>query len=341
MKIRTDFVTNSSSSSFVLDLQFITEDGTSVGENFYISDYFCDMGEEYVTASYVSLIPTTSSVFSAKDIDELCDILFTEAEFDGYEETEEECTDKRFVITGKLHCYENREELIEYITNDDGIVTQAVSSKTDFLINNDKDSNSSKNKKAKELGIPIITEVQFMEKFDRERFEDWQMEQDDFEDEEDECVSIKVVMPKTVANFKKECHEKGITIENLKYIIIRNEKSGYGDSAMWLEGNNSAFLKFKERYQEASDSEKETILQEMVEFVLSEPELEVCDNEYELPETMHCAWIGNDASLATMLKKYLESEKSIYWLGIHSEIYKIDMKEKNHTYKDVLEWPNF
>ena len=39
------------------------------------------------------------------------------------------------------------------------------------------------------------------------------------------------------------------------------------------------------------------------------------------------------------MKKYLESEKSIYWLGIHSQIYEIDMKEKTSTYKDVLEWP--
>ncbi len=69
---------------------------------------------------------------------------------------------KTFVITGSLEHYENRNALKELIESKGGKVAGSVSAKTDYLINNDFASNSSKNKKAKELGIPIITEEDFI-----------------------------------------------------------------------------------------------------------------------------------------------------------------------------------
>lgn len=68
---------------------------------------------------------------------------------------------KVFVITGSLNTFSNREELKLLIENLGGKVTGSVSSKTDYLINNDAMSSSSKNKKAKELGVQIITEEDF------------------------------------------------------------------------------------------------------------------------------------------------------------------------------------
>ena len=68
---------------------------------------------------------------------------------------------KVFVITGSLYAYENRSQLKEYIEDRGGKVSGSVSSKTDYLINNDSDSSSSKNKKAKELGVKIVTEEEF------------------------------------------------------------------------------------------------------------------------------------------------------------------------------------
>ena len=70
---------------------------------------------------------------------------------------------KTFVITGTVHIWKNRNELKDYIEANGGKTASAVSGKTDFLINNDVTSGSSKNKKAKELGIPIITEEEFKE----------------------------------------------------------------------------------------------------------------------------------------------------------------------------------
>lgn len=69
---------------------------------------------------------------------------------------------KIFVVTGSVNHYKNRNELKADIEKNGGKVTGSVTSKTDYLINNDIDSNSSKNKKAKELNIPIITEEQFL-----------------------------------------------------------------------------------------------------------------------------------------------------------------------------------
>lgn len=66
-----------------------------------------------------------------------------------------------FVITGSVEFYKNRKELQELIEAKGGKVTGSVTAKTTYLINNDTMSNSSKNKKAKELGIPIISEEDF------------------------------------------------------------------------------------------------------------------------------------------------------------------------------------
>lgn len=63
-----------------------------------------------------------------------------------------------FVITGKLNTFKNRDEAKEFIESRGGKVTGSISSKTNYLINNDITSTSSKNNKAKELNVPIITE---------------------------------------------------------------------------------------------------------------------------------------------------------------------------------------
>lgn len=70
-----------------------------------------------------------------------------------------------FVITGSLDHFENRSALKEAIENAGGKVTGSVTKNTSYLINNDIASTSSKNKKSKELGVPIITEEQAMEQF--------------------------------------------------------------------------------------------------------------------------------------------------------------------------------
>lgn len=77
-------------------------------------------------------------------------------------ETGNPLSGKQFVITGSVNQFENRSAMKEFIENRGGKVTGSVSKKTDYLINNDTESSSSKNKKAKELGIPILSEEDFL-----------------------------------------------------------------------------------------------------------------------------------------------------------------------------------
>ena len=84
------------------------------------------------------------------------------------EESEEEqiFLGKTFVITGSVEHFNNRNEVKELIERKGGKVAGSVSGKTDYLINNDLASASGKNKKAKELGVPIISEEMFLEMLD-------------------------------------------------------------------------------------------------------------------------------------------------------------------------------
>ncbi|MCH5257144.1 MAG: NAD-dependent DNA ligase LigA [Lachnospiraceae bacterium] len=81
------------------------------------------------------------------------------------DESAQTLTGMSFVITGSLNSYANRNDLKEIIENKGGKVTGSVTGKTTCLINNDTTSNSTKNKKAKELGIRIISEEDFITEY--------------------------------------------------------------------------------------------------------------------------------------------------------------------------------
>ena len=82
------------------------------------------------------------------------------------EEKEQTLEGKVFVITGKLKNYKNRDELKQQIEAFGGRVAGSVTKKTNYLINNDNTSTTSKNITAKTLGVPIITEEEFIKIFD-------------------------------------------------------------------------------------------------------------------------------------------------------------------------------
>jgi len=93
--------------------------------------------------------------------------LLTEIEVQRNESAPEgnRCEGLTFVVTGDVYQYANRNALKAYIESQGGKVTGSVSKSTSFLINNDLESTSSKNTKAKSLGIEIISEEEFIRRF--------------------------------------------------------------------------------------------------------------------------------------------------------------------------------
>ena len=75
------------------------------------------------------------------------------------------CAGLIFVITGEVHHFSNRDAFKAYVEANGGKVTGSVSKKTDYLVNNDPASTSAKNNKARELGIPILSEDEFIARF--------------------------------------------------------------------------------------------------------------------------------------------------------------------------------
>ncbi|NNJ31535.1 NAD-dependent DNA ligase LigA [Lacrimispora defluvii] len=102
--------------------------------------------------------------FKNEKNNEMTDRLLEEVTIEQEAETagEKRLEGMTFVITGSVEHFENRKALQEAIEAQGGKATGSVTSKTTYLINNDTTSNSSKNKKAKELGVPIISEEDFI-----------------------------------------------------------------------------------------------------------------------------------------------------------------------------------
>ena len=95
------------------------------------------------------------------------DELFAEIELEEVQRSSsgDKCAGLVFVITGEVSRFPNREGFKEYVVSQGGKVSSAVSAKTSFLVNNDIGSASSKNQKAKKLGVPIISEEAFLKRF--------------------------------------------------------------------------------------------------------------------------------------------------------------------------------
>ena len=83
--------------------------------------------------------------------------------------TGDRCGGLTFVVTGDVYQYKNRGELKAYIESQGGKVAGSVSKATDYLINNDTESTSSKNQNARQLGTPILSEAEFIDRFGEQK----------------------------------------------------------------------------------------------------------------------------------------------------------------------------
>ena len=106
--------------------------------------------------------------FNYSEADELAKFITFRTEDETRQDKSVKLDGKIFVITGKLIYHSNRQQLVDKIEAAGGKVSSAVSAKTDYLVNNDIQSTSAKNKKALELKIPIITEEELLEMIEDE-----------------------------------------------------------------------------------------------------------------------------------------------------------------------------
>lgn len=146
------------------------ENTSSIGN--FMQIMITDGAEHFRSISGIgdSLINSLNSYFNIH-----CSEIFEltkEFEFESpivLDETSNTLEGKTFVVTGSVHHYKNRDELKTDIVAHGGTVVGSVSSKTSYLINNDINSTSSKNQKAKSLDIPIITEDEFLQMLNKNR----------------------------------------------------------------------------------------------------------------------------------------------------------------------------
>lgn len=142
-----------------------TEQNTSSMGNFMVA-MITDGAEHFRSISGIgdSLINSLNTYFNkyCSEIFELSKEFTFESPNIVLDEIPNTLQGKTFVVTGSVNHYKNRDELKADIVAHGGTVVNSVSSKTSYLINNDINSTSSKNQKAKSLNIPIITEEEFI-----------------------------------------------------------------------------------------------------------------------------------------------------------------------------------
>lgn len=173
-------------------------------------------------------------------------------------------------------------------------------------------------------------------------------EEDEEEDEDAKAELAKAVenidgdasrFPRTISMLRQAAQTLGIDKDNLRYVVAENAKYGSGDSAMWVDLD--PLNPFADRYKAAkSDEERDAILEEAADYVLSEPEWPVNDNEYLIEGSLPIIWEGSRNSLIKSIKNYFEGKHNhrngSYWMGSHSTIQKLDLKEGTITHREVF-----
>lgn len=338
MKFRTDFVTNSSSANYILNIVFVSKDDGFAGLDLAVSPETCWCEDGDMTAEDISLtakqfkdgVAVGGELLKNKtSIDELIDLLAETATIDQfYPRTSidsDSIADEVFFFDPDFSCqwYEGVDAMKQYIEDMCGTITDDIDNATVVISNKEA-------KMFPEHIKMVLNEPSFIVACDEDKMYDFDREE--FLGDQ----SVADVCPKSVKRFKDDCQKAGITVDNLKDIVIVNAKYGNGDSAMYVE--KSVFKDFKDRYLAAADDkEREAVLDEAVKFAASEPEVEVCDNEYVLDDTMPIGFAEDKESLREEFLRYFKGSGRSYWMGSDSEYYTIHFDQNTMEYRHILQ----
>ena len=241
MDIRYSYIRGGA--TYILELRFETDDNTSAAMQLAVSHETCFSADGDMQAEVIYLYPEQKncdillddqSLYSVKDLDGLCDLLFRSATIKGWIDHKAnhdsyplDLSNHSYAIDGKLSYYRSHQQLADRIGWLGGKVSRSVSSDIDCLICNNAESASRKVSKARALGIPILSETDFIRDM---------LDNRPYDDDEDAGITVSVadVAPVTIQNFRQRCAEAGICLANLKKIIINNNKFGTKDDAMFI-----------------------------------------------------------------------------------------------------------
>lgn len=299
MKYRTDFVTNSSSASYIVEIDCIPVEGETQTLQFTVPPDV-SFGMDLTLSSdeegfYYYRVDDKAVNSTVKETQELMEIILTgfqmskerdlsEKEGGAVEETDEHVMDPKKEKEG--HCRVRRVSHIKEI---------------------------------QEL-MDILYEELYVGEFDDEEEESFFQEEVPFK---------KVEFDEYFNSCKEELKKEFPTLDNLKSVAIRNIKCGNGDSASWIPFEENPVLReYYQKYHEADTNEKDKVLTELKKFIESEPVMNWKDHDGEMDGPRRIFWNDDEEALHRFLYQFFNERESdrLYWMAYPTTRYELDMR---------------